>query len=135
MPIQKVETCVGAIVVEAAQLLLVRRGRGPGEGQWSVPGGRVEPGERLAEAVEREVLEETGLEVRCGRFVGWVERISQDHHFVILDFEAKLESKNAPVAADDASAVMWADESALTSVDLVPGLNDFLDAHAVLPLR
>ncbi len=81
------ETCVGAIVRRDDALLLVLRGREPGRGRWSVPGGRVEAGETLARAVVRELKEETGLDGVCGPFVGWVERIGADHHFVILDFE------------------------------------------------
>ncbi|MHB1912084.1 MAG: NUDIX domain-containing protein, partial [Acidimicrobiales bacterium] len=59
------EVCVGAVVVDDDRLLLIRRGHGPAAGEWSVPGGRVEAGETLAEAVVREVLEETGLEIVC----------------------------------------------------------------------
>ena len=84
------EVCVGAIAVEEGRLLLVRRGHGPAAGEWSVPGGRVEAGETLAEAVVRELLEETGVEGVCDRMVGWVERISDDHHFVILDFSVTV---------------------------------------------
>lgn len=130
-----VETCVGAVVVDAGRLLLIQRGRGPGEGYWSVPGGRVEPGETLAEAVEREVLEETGLQVRCGVFIGWVERVAEDHHFVILDFAATLMVDAEPTAADDAAAVMWVDDDQLHSTRLVPGLLEFLTSHRLLPLR
>ena len=62
--------CVGAVVVHDGQLLLVRRGQEPGKGLWSVPGGRVEAGESLAEACVREVREETGLDVVAGEVVG-----------------------------------------------------------------
>ena len=80
---------VGAVAVLDGSLLLVRRGRGPAAGEWSVPGGHVELGETLHVAVVREVLEETGLEVVVDRFLGWVERIGESpdpYHFVILDF-------------------------------------------------
>ena len=59
------EVCVGAVAVDNDQLLLIRRGRGPAQGEWSVPGGRVKAGETLAEAVVRELLEETGVAYFC----------------------------------------------------------------------
>ena len=67
--------CVGAVVVDdAGRYLLVRRGREPSKGLWSIPGGKVEPGESDEQATAREVLEETGLPVTVGDFVGHVER-------------------------------------------------------------
>jgi 8-oxo-dGTP diphosphatase len=121
--------CVGAIVVADDHLLLVQRGRGAGAGLWSVPGGRVEAGETLAEAVARELREETGLEGVCDRFIGWVERISADYHFVILDFEVTVLA-GEPRAGDDASDVRWVpvgDVGAWPRV--VDGLVEFLTEH------
>jgi ADP-ribose pyrophosphatase YjhB (NUDIX family) len=125
------EVCVGAVVVADDRLLLIERGRGAAVGQWSVPGGRVEPGETMAAAVEREVLEETGMTVRCGDFLGWVERISANYHFVIMDFRADLVGSNAAVAGDDAADVAWVELSELDRYDLVDGLQAFLDEHGV----
>jgi 8-oxo-dGTP diphosphatase len=123
---------VGAVVVVDGRLLLVRRGRGPAAGDWSVPGGRVEPGETLAEAVVRELAEETGLEGVCGELVGWVERIGDDHHFVILDFWATLLDEREPVAGDDAAEVAWVPLADVASWPVVEGLVEFLHQHGVI---
>lgn len=128
------EVCVGAIVVRNGLLLLVRRGRGVGQGRWSIPGGRVEAGEALAEAVVRELREETGLRGTSGRFVGWVERIAADHHFVILDFEVAVTSAEEAVAGDDAAEVAWVPvQDVAERPGLVDGLAQFLHDHGVLP--
>ena len=127
----KPEVAVGAVIVDGGRLLLVRRGRGPAVGRWSVPGGRVEPGERLADAVVREVAEETGLDVTCGEFIGWVERIGGAHHFVIMDFQAHLMAGSGARAGDDADEVAWVDLDRLDQVELVDGLEEFLDQHGI----
>lgn len=126
------EVCVGAVAVDAERLLLVRRGRGPAAGEWSVPGGRVEQGETLAEAVVRELAEETGLEGLCGPLLGWVERISAEHHFVILDFAVTVLDPQEPVAGDDAAEAAWVPLSELAEWRLVDGLAEFLHEHGVL---
>ena len=132
------EVCVGAVVIHDGRLLLVQRGRGAGQGLWSIPGGRVEGGERLTDAVAREVLEETGLSVEPGRWVGCVERIGPDHHFVIHDYTASLAegvSPNDARAADDAAALRWHALTALAHAgDLVPGLLSFLVEHGLVPV-
>jgi 8-oxo-dGTP diphosphatase len=128
--------CIGAMVVDDERLLLVRRGHGPAAGEWSVPGGRVEPGETLAEAVVREVAEETGVEVVCDELLGWVERIGDDHHFVILDFRAQLlgDAIGPPVAGDDAAEAAWVSLSEVGELNLVEGLAEFLHDHGLLDL-
>jgi 8-oxo-dGTP diphosphatase len=127
------EVAVGGVAVRDGALLLVRRGRGPAAGEWSVPGGRVEPGESLHGAVVREVLEETGLEVVVERFLGWVERIDEAFHFVILDFAVTpLDDTATPVAGDDAAEAAWVPITELTELRLVDGLYDFLRDAGVL---
>jgi acetyl-CoA carboxylase carboxyl transferase subunit beta len=126
------EVAVGAVAVGDGGLLLVRRGRDPQVGRWSVPGGRVEAGETLAEALAREVLEETGLVVRVEGFLGWVERIGPAHHFVILDFTVAVVGGEL-VAGGDASSVGWVPLSEVPRLPLVAGLEEFLREHGVLP--
>lgn len=123
---------VGAVVVVDDRLLLVRRGRGPAQGFWSVPGGRVEAGETLAEAVVRELAEETGLEGVCGEFVGWVERIGDGFHFVILDFRVTLLDDRPAVAGDDAAEVEWVPLGDVAERPLAEGLAEFLHQHGVI---
>jgi ADP-ribose pyrophosphatase YjhB (NUDIX family) len=138
------EVAVGAVAVHDDRILLVRRGRGPAAGEWSVPGGRVEAGETLHEAVVREVAEETGLEVVVERFLGWVERIGPPegadggagdprYHFVILDFVVDvLDPDQAAVPGDDAAEVAWVALPDLADVRLVAGLLDFLEDTGVV---
>jgi 8-oxo-dGTP diphosphatase len=126
------ELCVGAVVVEGSSLLLVRRGRGVGAGHWSIPGGRVEAGETVGEAVVRELREETGLEGLCGALLGWVERIDADHHFVILDFIVDVLDPGPLVAGDDAAEAGWFPLHEVAELDLVDGLAEFLHEHGVL---
>jgi 8-oxo-dGTP diphosphatase len=127
------EVAVGAVCTHLETLLLIRRGRGPAQGQWSVPGGRVEWGETLHEAVVRETYEETGLEVVVDSFLGWVERIVEPYHYVILDFSVTaLDPSRPPVAGDDAAEVAWVPIDQLSEIRLVAGLHDFLADHGVL---
>jgi mutator protein MutT len=126
------EVCVGAIAVDADQILLIRRGQQPSRGYWSLPGGRVEAGETLAEAVVRELLEETGLEGVCGSLIGWTERIGADFHFVILDFWVTIISSSEPTAGSDAAAAAWVPLEEVADLALAEGLAEFLHDHGVL---
>ena len=126
------EVCVGAIAVLDEQLLLIRRGTGPAAGEWSIPGGRVEPGETLAEAVVRELAEETNVEGVCDRLVGWVERIGPDHHFVILDFAVTVLEPGAVRAGGDAAEAAWVALNEVPHLRLVDGLAEFLHEHGIV---
>jgi 8-oxo-dGTP diphosphatase len=126
------EVCVGAIAVDEGRLLLIRRGHGPAAGSWSVPGGRVEAGETLAEAAVRELAEETGLEGVCDQLIGWVERIGPGYHYVILDFGVTVLYPDNPVAGDDAAEVQWVGLDELAGLALVDGLAEFLHEHGIL---
>jgi 8-oxo-dGTP diphosphatase len=110
---------VGAVVVRGNRALIIKRGHEPRKGEWSLPGGIVELGESLVEAVRREVLEETGLEVEAGPIVETFDRVHRDadgrvrYHFVIVDYLCTAPDGDA-VAGSDAEAVAWvtADEIA-----------------------
>lgn len=131
-PAPRPELCVGAVAVSDDQLLLIRRGRGPAQGEWSVPGGRVEGGETMAEAVVRELAEETGLAGVCDQLIGWVERIDGEHHHVIFDFAVTVMDGGEPVAGDDAAEAAWVPLYDVAELRLVAGLAEFLHEHGIL---
>jgi 8-oxo-dGTP diphosphatase len=114
------------------RLLLVRRGNPPAKGSWSLPGGRVEAGETLAEAAARELREETGLVARIGEVAGVVERIGEGYHYVIADLWAELDDPE-PVAASDVDDAILVELEALPHLDLTPGLAEFLAGVGVWP--
>ena len=127
--------CVGAVVHDAqGRLLLIRRGHAPHEGLWSLPGGRVEPGESAEAAVVREVLEETGLRVRAGAPVGRVRIPAGEVVYEVTDLACTLDgSDQRPVAGDDASDVVFVDAAALEQLSCTPRLVETLGGWGVLP--
>lgn len=104
---------VGGVIIHQGRALLARRGQPPLLHQWSIPGGKVEAGETLQQAVRRELQEETGLDVRVGDRIEVVERIDLDtdgkarHHYVIIDYLCEKLSGEAQ-AASDALEIAWA---------------------------
>lgn len=127
---------MGAVAVFDDRILLVRRGRGAAQGRWSLPGGRVELGETLAEAVVRELLEETALEGVCDGLVGWVEILdppgAPGAHYVVLDFKVTVLDAIDPVAGDDAAEAAWVPLLEVTDLQLTDGLAEFLGEHGIL---
>ncbi|GHE35643.1 NUDIX hydrolase [Streptosporangium violaceochromogenes] len=128
--------CVGAIVRDGeGRTLLIRRGRPPGRGLWSLPGGRIEPGESDAEAVVREVLEETGLTVTAGRLAGTVDRPGPGGTtYEIRDYLAEV-SGGVLRAGDDADDAGWFTDEELSRLPLTTGLLDALVGWAVIRPR
>lgn len=124
---------VGAVIVREGRLLLVRRGHPPAAGQWSVPGGKVEPGESEPQAVAREVAEETGLSVRVGPLIGEVVRPGiGDVVYRIRDYVVEIVG-GIEHAGDDAADLAWVPFGELTERELTEGLLDTLRDWRVLP--
>lgn len=127
--------CAGAVIVDDHdRILLIRRGRPPGIGLWSVPGGRCEPDEQPQNACIRETREECGLDIAVDRFLGTVVRpgTEPDVEYVISDFFCSVLGGEA-AAGDDAADVAWVSLSELDSWALVAGLGETLAEWGVCP--
>lgn len=122
---------VGAVVVRDGAVLLERRGQPPAQGSWSLPGGLVDAGERLEEAVRREVREECGIEVEVGPLLGVFEPIVRDddgrirYHYVVLDYLARHLSGDAQIG-DDAAELRWVAFDALDDYPLLPATREMI---------
>jgi len=135
VPVDWSVPCVGAIVHDAeGRLLVIKRGRAPARGRWSLPGGRVHTGESFRDAVVRETLEETGLRVHPVRMIGSVERTAPDGStYDIRDFAATVVDGGDPVAGDDADDARWVGLAELHALPTSPGLLDALESWGALP--
>jgi 8-oxo-dGTP diphosphatase len=128
--------CVGAVIKDArGRLLLIKRGHAPGAGLWSLPGGRIEPGETDTEALVREVQEETGLVIETAQLIGTVQRPGQ--HGDVLDIRdyAATVTGGTLSAGDDAADARWVDANELVSLPVTEGLTETLISWGVLDLR
>jgi len=114
---------VGGVVIKEDRVLLVRRGKPPSEGEWAIPGGSVELGETLQEAVRREILEETGISIRVGEPVHIFDDVRRDEagrvrfHYVILDFSGEFLSGEVR-AADDARDARWVSPAEFSQLNI-----------------
>lgn len=119
--------CVGAVIKdEADRMLLILRGHEPGKGLWSIPGGRIEPGETDQEAVRREVSEETGLDVTCGPLLGSVEWPGLAGAVIeIRDYYADVIGGQL-AAGDDAADARWVTAAEVADLDADGRLTDGL---------
>ena len=120
------------VVVADGAILLVQRGHEPQLGRWSVPGGRVEPGETLRQAATREAYEETGLEVRVGRELWSLLIPDGDRTFEVHDFAATVAGGTLR-AGDDAADVRWIPFEELEDLPLTDGLMGYLRGGGILP--
>jgi 8-oxo-dGTP diphosphatase len=125
--------CVGAVIRDdEGRLLLIKRGHEPGAGLWSLPGGRIEPGETDAQALVREIREETGLTVEVGRLLGTVRRPGLGGDVIdIADYEVTVIA-GVLAPGDDAADARWVDAADLESVALTDGLVEALTQWGVL---
>ena len=114
---------VGVVVWRGDRVLLIKRGKPPRVGQWSLPGGAQKLGETLAEAARREVREETGLEIELGEIIATLDLIDSDddgrvrHHYTLVDFVAEGLAATL-TAGDDAADARWFDRSDIDDLGL-----------------
>ena len=132
---------VGAVVFKGDEVLLVRRGKEPALGEWSLPGGAVEVGETLAEALHRELKEETGIEVEILGLSAFLDRIFPDaegkisYHYVLLDFLCCY-SGGEPQAGSDILELCFTPLPCLEDFQLTSHAKEvILQAHAQLAKR
>jgi mutator protein MutT len=117
---------VGAVILENDAVLLIRRGKEPLKGIWSIPGGALEIGESLTDAVRREVREEVGLEIEVHEIVEVFERITRDdqgeirYHYVLVDYICRP-AGGTLAAADDADDARWIARSDLGAIEVTQG--------------
>lgn len=122
---------VGAVVFKDHRVLLVRRGNPPSANVWAIPGGRVNLGETLVQAAEREIREETGILIRAGRPVYTFDVVCRDdndhvqYHYVIVDLEGKYIG-GEPCPGDDALDARWVSAQELRHMDVSPITREIL---------
>lgn len=130
--------CVGAVIIDSlGRLLMIKRGHEPGAGLWSLPGGRVEPGETDAVALVREIREECGLEIVPGKLAGRVRRPAgsgpawDGAMFDIRDYLATVTGGSLQ-AGDDAADARWVTAPELDALPLADGLLDALTGWGIV---
>jgi 8-oxo-dGTP diphosphatase len=125
--------CVGAVVTDGqGRLLIIQRGHDPGAGLWSIPGGRIEPGETDAQALVREMLEETNLQVKVGRLIGRVQRPGLGEAVIDIRDYVVTVTGGTLRAGDDAADARWVTAVELALLEVTEGLIEALTEWGVL---
>lgn len=123
---------VGALIFRRSAVLMIERGKDPYKGYWSIPGGMVEPGEKLEAAVMREVKEETNLDVRVDFLAEIFERIMRDekgvleYHYVLIDYVCRLRGGELR-AGEDAAKAEWIPMKRLAELPVTEGTRDVIE--------
>jgi 8-oxo-dGTP diphosphatase len=126
--------CVGAVIKDAdGRLLLIKRGHEPGAGLWSLPGGRIEPGETDEQAVRREIREETNLTVECRRLLGRAQLPGNAGTVMEVSDYLAVVTGGELAAGDDAADARWVTAADLASLPLTSGLAGYLTAWGAYP--
>ena len=125
-------TGVAGIILDGDRILLSMRGKPPSKGKWGLPGGAVEVGETVKEALIREVLEETGVTVRPIRLITFLDSIHRDddggvrYHYVLFEYLCEYASGEVSPSSDAPDA-RWVKFSELDSVDIMPSTKRFIE--------
>ncbi len=126
--------CVGAVVFKDNRVLLVKRKNPPSKGMWAIPGGRVELGESLKQAAQREIMEETGIHIQVDEPIYIFESIQKDEkgriafHYIIIDMVARYKKGNIS-PGDDALDARWISEDELKTLKVNQSTKDFLKEY------
>lgn len=121
---------IGAVIIKEGKIALIKRGNEPARGKWTIPGGLVELGESIEDAVIRETLEETGLTVENPRLIDVVSNVDLDekgkvkYHYVIIDYSVHVKEGTA-AASSDAAELQWVPLDKVESYDLTASFRLF----------
>lgn len=124
----------GALILQDGKLLLVRRGSQPGQGEWSIPGGLVELGEKVQDAMVRETREEVGLDVEAVKLMDVFDSVTLDkqgrikYHFVVVNFLARVVGGNLRTASDILEA-RWVPVGEVEKCNLTKSFRAFFEKH------
>jgi len=132
LDVQKPVDCVGVICFRGDEVLLIQRGKAPRKGDWSIPGGRIEAGEREQEAALRELMEETAITATLGPKVATIPANFEGFNYMLHDYVARWKS-GEPVAGDDAAKAVFMPPEKLDALGMWPKTREVIETarHAL----